>query len=251
MNKNLAILSLVMVAGCSSGTSGPGSTEGANTGGGGGGGGNSSGTANSSGTGTTGSAGSSSGSPSMTLTIPFQVSTDYVPSGYMGDGMVAGSIMQLPQTMSDSQTCDGDRSPPAAGICYAVTYTPVSTTAGGLGWGGVYWQYPSNNWGMQPGISIGPGATKVAVWAKGMSGGEALQFTVGGINNMHSGGTYADAFQADVKVTLTTSWAEYDVPLPAEYSSSTSGVIGALSWTAGAPTSGNAISFKLDSITWE
>jgi hypothetical protein len=245
MKRNLAILSLAIVAGCSSGTSGPGSSEG--SGSGTSGGGTSSGTANSSGTGTA----STGGSPSMTLTIPFQVSTDYVPSGYMGDGMVAGAIMQLPQTMSDSQTCDGDRSPAAQGTCYSITYTPVSTASGGLGWGGVYWQYPSNNWGMQPGISIGPGATKVAVWAKGMSGGEAVQFTVGGINNMHSGGTYADAFQADVKVTLTTSWAEYDVPLPAEYDSSTSGVIGGLSWTAGAPTTGNAISFKLDSITWE
>jgi hypothetical protein len=104
---------------------------------------------------------------------------------------------------------------------------------------------------MSPGVAIGTGATKVAVWAKGKNGGEAVQFTVGGINNMHNAGTYADAFEAKAMVTLTTSWAEYDVALPSNYESENSGVIGALSWTAGAPSSGNAVVFSIDSIDWE
>src|SRR4029077_4782236 len=99
--------------------------------------------------------------------------------------------------------------------------------------------------------AIGPGATKVAVWAKGMSGGEQLVFTVGGINNMHNSGTCADAFEVQLpanatatKMTqaLTTSWAEYDIPLPSDYSSAPGGVLGAFAWVA---SSAAPISFKL------
>ena len=191
----------------------------------------------------------------MTQTIPFNVSdVGYAASGYMGDGTTLGAIMQLPQKGGDT-TCGGDRSPPAKGTCYSVTYTP-----GSMGWGGVYWQYPGNNWGNEgPGISIGPGATKVAVWAKGMTGGEQLVFTVGGINNMHNSGTCADGFEvqfpansAATKMTqaLTTSWAEYDIPLPSDYSSSPGGVIGAFAWVATSASTA-PMTFKLDSITWE
>jgi hypothetical protein len=248
MKTTLAMFSFVFVAAaCSSGTSGPGSSQGQVTGGTG-----NAGTANG-GTGSGSNSGSSGGGggPSMSLTIPFNVSDTYIPSGYMGDGMMAGAIAQLPQTTSDSQTCDGDRSPPAKGICYTITYTPVPVSSGGLGWGGVYWQFPSNNWGMSPGVAIGSGATKVSVWAKGKDGGEAIQLTVGGINNMHNAGTYADAFEAKAMITLTSSWAEYSVTLPSDYNSEASGVIGALSWTAGAPSSGTAVTFSLDSIDWE
>jgi hypothetical protein len=161
----------------------------------------------------------------------------------MGDGMTAGSITMVPLTPSDPTDCGGDRSGPAIGTCYKFTYMPV---AGGLGWGGVYWQYPANNWGDQPGLAVAPGATKVTFWAKGGAGGEVLELVAGGIQA--SGKMYMDSIKADQKFTLTSSWAQYTLPLP---STNYSPVLGGLAWAMGTATitSGSA-SFSIDSMQW-
>jgi acyl-CoA reductase-like NAD-dependent aldehyde dehydrogenase len=73
----------------------------------------------------------------------------FIPSGYMGDGATAGSILQ-----EINMSCLATRPVPAAGNCHKFTYTPVAIASGGLSWGGVYWQYPVNNWGASPGKKI-------------------------------------------------------------------------------------------------
>ena len=192
-------------------------------------------TSSSSGGGTTSSSGGT------TIALPVTVSSVFIPSGYMGDGTTASSVDQLPQTLTDSQTCGGDRSPPAVGTCYTVTYTPV---AGGAGWAGVYWQYPLNNWGSMPGAAIASGATKVSVWAKGAAGGEVVTFVAGGISS--AGMPYQDDFKVSTPVTLTTSWTEYDIQL-ASYGQ----VLGGFAWSAAAPSGGaTTVQFSIDSIQW-
>jgi hypothetical protein len=171
--------------------------------------------------------------------LPLIVSDQFIPSGYMGDGTTPGAINLLPQTPADSQTCNGNRSMPALGICYTVTYAPI---VGGMAWGGVYWQYPQGNWGASPGLSIQAGATQVTVWAKGGVGGEVVTFVAGGI----MGAANADTFNVSSKVTLTAAWAQYSVKLPAMYGP----VLGGFAWSAAAPAGGRSVSFSVDSIEW-
>jgi hypothetical protein len=160
----------------------------------------------------------------------------------MGDGEKANSVVLVPLKPTDSQTCNGDRSPPALGICYTVDYTPVAM---GAGWAGIYWQYPSNNWGGMPGLDIPAGAKQVSVWAKGGAGGEVLTLVAGGIQS--AGMTYQDSFKADTMATLTTSWAQYTITL----TSYGPAVLGGFAWSVGAPMGGGAVQFSLDSIEWE
>jgi hypothetical protein len=145
-------------AGSSSSTAGSSGTTG--TGGAGGAGGTGSSTGGGAGTmsaagGAGGSAGDGAGGtavamcppPDAAIPLPVVVDTFYAASGYMGDGATMGSI---------AATADCPmRGPGNIGNCAKFTYTPI---AGGLMWGGVYWQSPANNWGTLPGKHIEAGA---------------------------------------------------------------------------------------------
>lgn len=70
----------------------------------------------------------------------FVVSDFFTPSGHMGDGAKAGFI-----------TMDSERSCGVRGMCYNFDYQP-----GANRWAGVYWVYPSNNWGSRNGRRFKP-----------------------------------------------------------------------------------------------
>ena len=179
-----------------------------------------------------------SGTPVATpAPLPLTVSDVFAPSGYMGDGATPGAIQV------DTTACKTPRPAAALGDCYKVTYT-----LGTLGWAGVYWQYPANNWGASPGKQIAAGATKVAFYAAGAAGGELLQFLAGGEND----GTlpYHDAFKVTQNQTLTTSLAPYTVDLTGH--AYDTGVLGGFAWIATAPLGSTApIVFYLDAIAWQ
>lgn len=198
---------------------------------------------NSSGSGDTSSASNSTGSSTTggSIPLPLTVSSDFIPSGYMGDGATPHSVTMLPRTMSDPQDCGGDRSTPAIGTCYQITYMPVS---GGMKWAGIFWQAPANNWGDQPGKAVETGATKLSVWAKGAAGGEVVTF---GVGIQSAGKNFQDTFHQEASFTLTNEWKEYDVTLPGTYGP----VLGAFSWSVAAPADGSSPSFSLDSIQWQ
>jgi hypothetical protein len=224
-----------LVAACAASDTGPGSSEGT-----GGSAGPTTGTGPGTGAGATSGPTTSSGG--MNVTLPLDISSVFVPSGYMGDGETAGSVVMMPLKPTDPQDCGGDRSPPAIGICYTVSYMPVAM---GKGWAGVYWQYPADNWGAMPGLDIPAGAKQVSAWAKGGAGGEMLTLVAGGIES--AGMTYQDSFKANTVATLTTSWAEYTFMLPTTYGP----VLGGFAWSVGAPMGGGSVSFSIDSIEWE
>jgi hypothetical protein len=226
------------------GTGGTGAAGGA-AGGGGGGAGS---------TGKAGSGGSGGGAqspPDMAMaTLPFAVDSQFAPSGYMGDGAATGVVTMLPATMADSKDCNGDRSSAAAlGLCHTVTYAPLAATVtpAPLGWAGVYWQYPANNWGTKAGFTIPPGATKVTFYAKGAAGGELIGFLAGGIINM--GSAYSDSLSVkSPTITLTTTWTQYSMDITGQTYTQ---VLGGFAWTMAAPAAGGTSKFYIDDIEWQ
>jgi len=207
----------------------PGSQTGSSSGGG------------SSGASSSGSAGDDGGP----LGIPFTVSDDFVPSGFMGDSPTDFNSI----TMSADTSACPSRAPGAVGACYSVAWTPTFGPQATSAWVGVYWQYPSNNWGALPGKPVSAGATKVSFAAMGAKGGEVIKFLAGGVNA--TGGnpslTNADSFSATTSVTLTSSWATYEVPLSGDTYTS---VIGAFAWTI-TTSATDPIAFYVDDIVWE
>ena len=140
------------------------------------------------------------------------------------------------------------RSPNPAGDCYAVTYDAGNVQAT-QGFAAVIWQYPNNNFGAYPGIPVTPGATTVSVWARGGSGGEKIQFEVGGIGDPTL--PYKDTVNVQTgSMTLTTDWQQFTIGLPSTYGP----VLGGFGWVVKGPAPGTAsaapIVFYLDGIQW-
>lgn len=177
--------------------------------------------------------------------LPFVVDTVFVSSGFMGDGSMAGTIAMTPAKTGDSTDCNGMRaSTGAAGSCHQVAYTPPAS--GGMGWGGVFWQYPANNWGTKPGFAVPSGAKKVTFQARGAKGGEKVTFLAGGIQG--AGNPYTDSIKATVTVTLTNAWAQYQIDLSGQ---SYSQVLGGFGWTMVATDAAASGAFFVDDIEWQ
>jgi hypothetical protein len=237
----------------SSGAAGTSSTTGTTTGSGGstGTGGSTGGAAGTSAT--TGAGGGSAGTdvgmggmagmaPPLEPAIPLPVVIDtyYAASGFMGDGAT-------PNTIVLGADCPM-RAPGMIGKCSKFTYTPA---AAGVGWGGVYWQAPANNWGdLAPGKHIEAGATKVTFYAAGAKGGEVVTFIAGGI----MGTNYQDPPKMQLpNQVLTTTMTQYSIDLTGyNYVS----IIGGFGWTIEAKALGDGgfdstpITFYVDGIQW-
>ncbi|MCU1283297.1 MAG: Glutamate synthase large chain [bacterium] len=177
--------------------------------------------------------------------LPFVVDTVFVSSGFMGDGAMAGTITMTPAKTGDSNDCNGMRAgTTASGSCHSVVYAPP--TSGGMGWGGVYWQYPANNWGTKAGYGVPAGAKKVTFQAKGLKGGEKVTFLAGGI--ISAGNPYTDSVKATTTVTLTAAWAPYTIDLSGQ---SYTQVLGGFGWTMTATDAGASGGFFVDDIQWQ
>jgi hypothetical protein len=178
--------------------------------------------------------------------LPFYVSDQFVPTGFMGDSMASMSAITLAH---DTTTCKSPRNPGAGGDCFTATWAP-QIAGPSPAWAGVYWQAPANNWGALPGKAIAPGATKVSFYAAGAVGGETIQLCAGGINYNASSSMlpYSDTFQAKPPaITLTTSWTAYSIPIQgAQYTT----VLGGFCWVASAAAT-ESITFYIDDIQWE
>jgi hypothetical protein len=181
------------------------------------------------------------------LALPFYVSNEFIPSGYMNDP----TGITLSSGANGGASCP-NRAPSQGGDCYVITWKST-----GKPWAGVYWQYPANNWGTEPGLAIDPGATQVSFYAKGAVGGEVVTFKTGGINDplATATGNYGDSFAVTgPTATLTTTWTQYTISLVgATYPD---GVLGAFVWVANANTSdagttNNDITFYIDDLQWQ
>jgi hypothetical protein len=181
------------------------------------------------------------------VSLPFAVSDDFQPTGFMGDTAADYNAIMM---SNDSSDCPSPRVSGAVGVCYTVTWTPVFSPHETSAWVGVYWQYPANNWGAQDGRPVQSGASKVTFAAYGAKGGEQVQFIVGGVNapgTSDAGLAHADSFKAEKLVTLTHGWATYEVPLTSDKYTQ---VIGGFAWSITA-SSETPITFYVDDIQWE
>jgi hypothetical protein len=179
---------------------------------------------------------------SAAIAVPFNISDQFIPSGFMNDP----TGLSLSAGANGAPACP-TRAPAAAGNCYVVGWAST-----GPMWAGIYWQYPANNWGTEPGLMIAAGATQITFYARGDVGGEVVTFKSGGLNDpLTSAGAYGDSYAvAAPVVTLTTTWTPYTISLQgASYSP---GVLGGFVFVAAATNgTNNHIKFYLDDLKWQ
>lgn len=190
--------------------------------------------------------GGSEASTGSGVPLPFYLSDQFVPTGFMGDSMASMTAITLAH---DTTTCKSPRMSGAGGDCFTATWAPTISGPASA-WAGVYWQSPPNNWGALPGKAIQTGATKVTFYAAGAQGGETIQVCAGGINYNASSATLPNADTFSVKipaVTLTTSWTQYEISLQG---ASYEDVLGGFCWVSTATTS-ESITFYIDDIQWQ
>lgn len=178
---------------------------------------------------------------------PFTVTDYFAPSGFMGDGSATDHTPK-PVDMARDENCAA-RPANARGVCYRFAYTPLSHLDGGVGWGGVYWQNPANNWGQDPPQRVTPNADRVAFYAAGQNGGEAVTFLVGGLHATDPNGAplpYADTLSTQKKIVLTNAMTRYEIPIT---DNSYTGVIGGFGFSI-AEVNGQGGTIYLDDIVW-
>jgi exo-beta-1,3-glucanase (GH17 family) len=157
----------------------------------------------------------------------------FVPSGWMGD------LDRI--TM---YACD--RTDPYSGeMALQAGFQP----GGSKGWGGVYWQYPENNWGGLPeGIDLRQ-ANQLTFRAKGQVGGEKVRFIVGGIGTQDD--PYPDSLRPAASsgfITLGSAWQEYTINLKGQ---DLSHIIGGFGWVTERCANPQGATFYLDLIRFE
>ena len=91
--------------------------------------------------------------------------------------------------------------------CVKISYSPKEDNP--LGWAGIYWQYPTNNWGEQSGRKVLNGMKRLTFYARGEIGGEVIIFKIGGIQ----GEQYSDSDMVEQKFTLSKKWKKYNINL--------------------------------------
>ena len=134
----------------------------------------------------------------------------YYPGGRMGD---ADDISVVPLRERDDL---------AAGALLQIDYRPQRS--GGLGWAGLYFQYPDGNWGQFPGRNL-MGATSLTFWACADHEID-VEFFVGGIRDGRL--PYADSLPkvSTGSVSVTPAWRRYELDLRGQNLSSVIGGFG-------------------------
>ncbi|MCL1972511.1 MAG: hypothetical protein FWG57_05935 [Endomicrobia bacterium] len=169
---------------------------------------------------------------------PFFVYTDigakennYKPYAFMGDV----------QALNINQ---GYKVNPRFGkTCIKVTYDP---SRGKVGWSGVYWTEPANNWGDQgPGFNL-TGAERLSFWARGEKGGETISnFLMGGIR----GKKYEDSDSRSIgPIELSQEWTQYYISL---VGADLTNIIGGFCFTITEDNNPDGAIFYLDNIVYE
>jgi hypothetical protein len=149
--------------------------------------------------------------------------------------------------------------------CFGITCITASFDPTSLAWGGWYFmngtlfgnqREPSPNWGTLPNIGYDlTGATTLQFWARGVNGGENVQFFAFGVGwNPNTDTAVAPYPESSLRVsngpvTLSTNWTQYQIDLTGlniDY------VLGGFGWVASAGAGANTapISFYIDNIQY-
>jgi hypothetical protein len=185
--------------------------------------------------------GPKTGTPLQPPAGAFTVSDYFAASGAMadGDGMSAPGMITTNQ-YSGSTCGDKARAPGARGHCFTFDYVPGPNL-----FAGVYFQYPANNWGAEPGLPVHADKfTKVTFkFAVADNNQTMLRFGIGGIGvPMHSdadimkGFTNSDQFiQTDYPQTATGDWQPFTLTIVPTDLPKITNIIGAFAWYASYP----------------
>ena len=117
-----------------------------------------------------------------------------------------------------------------------------------VGWAGVYWQHPADNWGEKPGATV-RGATKLVFRAIGQRGGEIVEFKSGGISDRKY--KYKDSYEVSTgRIALTREWKTYEIRLP-NLTNRTATILGAFAWVSTGADNPGGLTFYLDGLRIE
>lgn len=171
--------------------------------------------------------------------MPFPVYKDamsaenhYVPSGWMGDyGDIQMNLNHRDNSFEGAS-------------CIKFSYSARQSQD--EGWAGVYFQHPTDNWGMLEGGFDLSGARRLVFYARGETGEEIIkEFKAGGI----TGGEFMDTDSALLtNVKLTKEWKQYVINLEGR---DLSRIIGGFCWSAEKKDNPDGIVFYLDGIRYE
>lgn len=156
----------------------------------------------------------------------YSIFDNFISSGYMGD---IKNIM-VKKNFVDTSRPDS--------LCTKITYT-----VGDNGFGGVYWQYPANNWCKQKGKDLSKsGFKRISFYVKGEKGGEEVKF--------RAGQDCGDSFTTDeITKRLTKEWVRVTIDLAGM---NLSNVTGAFCWVADSKAITNGtVTFYLDDVQFE
>jgi hypothetical protein len=154
---------------------------------------------------------------SSTNNKTWPLSSQYVPSGWMGDG--GGDAG--PKFLSIAKEVGTIGGESRAGV-------KIEYKKGPKGWAGIYWQHPNGNWGDKEGYDLSD-AKAIAFYAKGELGGEIVEFISGGIQAENK--PHRDSFKKSLgEQVLTREWKQYTIDLMDVDPEKRKHVIGAFAW---------------------
>jgi len=156
----------------------------------------------------------------------------FYPSGWMGDTR----DLSLNQAYSKNIY--------AGKTAIKVQYTPKNREK----WAGIYWQYPSNNWGDKEGGYDLSKATYLTFWARGETGNEIIsEIKIGGIKGDID--EYGDTDSASKKnIKLAKEWKLYYLDLR---KIDTSRIVGGFCFAVSKKHNPKGCTFYLDEIRYE
>lgn len=171
----------------------------------------------------------------LTKSAPLNVTPLFAPSGWMGDAARGDAFVK-----ADFHDTEKPRPGGEFAMISKFTYRP-----GPVGWAGVAWQYPTNNWGEHSGLRI-RGAQSLTFWAAGEPGNEIVEFSVGGIPN--SSLPFHDSLRKTLTTTLSASWTQYRIDLNGD---DLQDVITGFAWTASVKRNPHGVTMFIDGIRFE
>jgi hypothetical protein len=182
------------------------------------------------------------GQPRLPPTGAFTVSDYFAASGAMADGDGKSAPGMVVTTQYPGAKCgDKTRDAGARGACFVFDYVPGPNL-----FAGVYFQYPANNWGAEPGLPVHSDKfTQVSFkFAVSDNNQTLLSFGIGGIGypthtdaDIAAGITNSDQFLSTDTPPTTPSgdWQSMSIRIkPAELPNVTD-IIGAFAWYASYP----------------
>ncbi|MCB0579755.1 MAG: T9SS type A sorting domain-containing protein [Phaeodactylibacter sp.] len=176
---------------------------------------------------------------------------NFFSSGWMGElATILNDTFSNPTDIIDELSTDN---PYSGETCIRISYTPSPGH-----WGGIYWQFPVNNWGHYPGYDFSNALNaleehaqiRLSFWARGENGGEKAEFKTGGINaaNLEYHDSFGPIPVSPGPVTLSQEWQQFTVDLAGR---DLSMIIGGFVWATSYLQNPGGATIYLDEIVLE